>query len=377
MKTSPAISPPVESAPGPIARRGSAAGVPRSESPATAHELALADLHRLLHAWHRHEPGTRLGEDPEELHQLRVTVRRVDATLSLFKHNLPKALVQTRKTGKGLLRALGAARDLDVQLMKLAAFCATLPEGERAAAEPLRERLEAECARAHARLARVLDAATTQHWIESLTEAGNTRAAADADSALEVLPGRVRQRYRKLRKTVRRLPNHASMEQYHEVRRRAKQLRYAIESGLSLFGKPAEDMLKALRQLQDRLGAHQDAHIACERLAAIAADTERPLPPATLFLMGRLAERYADSTSRVDKALERSWRRVRGKRWKALRGRLVELMERARAARRLGILAAAEPEALHPLAATDDGVPTAAPAPLERAAEPAARLMKH
>jgi CHAD domain-containing protein len=354
-------------------------GVLRTDPP-TAYELALSELRRLLGAWHRHEPGTRRGEDPEELHQLRVTVRRIDATLALFKHHLPELLVRTRATAKSLLRALGAARDYDVQLMELAAYCAAAPEADRAASEPLRERLEAEGARAHARLLRLLDAAPTQRWIEALTEASKAEAPGGADSALTVMPERVRRRFRKLRKTVRRLPASASMDEYHEVRRRAKQLRYAIESGTAIFGKPADDLLKALRRLQDQLGAHQDAHMASSRLAALAADRDNPLPPATLFLMGRLAERHSDLTAGVDKALSRSWRRVRGKRWKALRGRLGELSDRARAARRAppAVARGEAPGAERVAAATaSDAEAATAGAPAELASEPQPRLMKH
>ena len=94
----------------------------------SARAVAIAELRRLLAAWRRHEPGARLGEDPEELHQLRVTARRIDATLALFKRQLPAALVRARKATKAILRSLGAARDLDVQLSELAHYCAHLPD---------------------------------------------------------------------------------------------------------------------------------------------------------------------------------------------------------------------------------------------------------
>ena len=107
-------------------------GVPESRlsTDATAHELALIELRRLLSAWRRHEPLARLAQEPEELHQLRVTVRRIDATLALFKHELPEPLVRARKTAKGILRALGAARDVDVQLAELSRYCAGLADEE-------------------------------------------------------------------------------------------------------------------------------------------------------------------------------------------------------------------------------------------------------
>jgi CHAD domain-containing protein len=299
----------------------------------TAYEVALAELHRLLAAWRMHEPGARLGHDPEELHQLRVTVRRIDAILGLFKRQLPPALVRARKTTKAVLRSLGAARDLDVQLGELAHYCAGLPQEQRAAAEPLRAHLESERARARTRMIRGLDSEPTRRWLETLTHASAAGGAMNgSDRAMTVMPQRVRRRFRKLRKSVGKLRPRSPMEDYHQVRRRAKQLRYATECGAAMFGKPAEDMLKALRRLQDKLGAHQDAYMAQKRLAALAADPASGLPPATLFLMGRLAEQHAHVTAQARSTLTRSWRKVRGKRWKALRARLAELSERAETA---------------------------------------------
>jgi CHAD domain-containing protein len=299
-----------------------------------ARVVAIAELRRLLAAWRRHEPGARLGEDPEELHQLRVTARRIDATLALFKRQLPAALVRARKATKAVLRSLGAARDLDVQLSELAHYCANLDAEERAAAEPLQALLEKERVRARARMIRALDAEPTRRWLETLSQATGAEppGANGADPAMVVMPERVQRRFRKLRKSVRKLRPKSSMEDYHLVRRRAKQLRYATECGAPMFGKPADEMLKVLRRLQDKLGAHQDACMAQRRLAAIAADPTSGLPPTTLFLMGRLAEHYAQVTGSTRRTLVRSWRKVRGKRWKSLRARLGELRESAEVA---------------------------------------------
>lgn len=379
----------------PVRAAGAAALVaePRIDTGTSAHDLALAELRRLLNAWRRHEPLARMGQDPEELHQLRVTVRRIDATLALFKHQLPASVVSARKNAKGVLRALGAARDLDVQLGELSRYCADLSEAECAAAEPLRQRLEAEAARAHLRVVRLLDAAPTRRWLEDLSHATDVAAGAAAPvthSAFAVMPQRVRQRFRKLRKTVRKLPANASMDEFHAVRRRAKQLRYAIETGGRMFGKPAEELLKALRRMQERLGAHQDAYMAKRRLAALAEDSANGLPAATLFLMGRLAERQSEVISQASRTLSRSWRRVRGKRWKAMRSRLGELTDRAPARRRVttpAARAAATAVARPSPAQAQAAVPTLAVAPPadvatpigapEHASEPERRALKH
>jgi CHAD domain-containing protein len=317
----------------------------RQDGSASAHEVAIAELRRLLALWLAHEPGARLGDDPEELHQLRVTARRIDATLGLFRRQLPAALVRARRATKVVLRTLGAVRDLDVQLSELARYCAQLADKERAAAEPLRAHLEATRTRARTRMLRGLDSEPTRRWLETLAAAGAEPAqSVAADSAALVLAERVRRRFRKLRKSVERLRPRSSMDDYHQVRRRAKQLRYAIECGSVMLGKPADDMLKALRRLQDKLGAHQDASTAQQRLAALAAEPAGALPPATLFFMGRLAGHHAAVTAQARGTLTRSWRKVRGKRWRALRARLGQL--RAGAAALSAALAEVPPAAV-------------------------------
>jgi len=305
----------------------------RADGTPSALEVAMAELRRLLATWRTHEPGARRGEDPEELHQLRVTTRRIDATLGLFKRHLPASLLRARRTTKAVLRGLGAARDLDVQLSELARYCTTLSAEERAAAEPLRARLESDRGRARARLVRALDSEPTRRWLDNLTLACAASNVSDGgEPATQVMPQRVRRRFRKLRKSVGKLRTKSPMEAYHRVRRRAKQLRYATECGAALFGKPAEELLKSLRRLQDRLGAKQDAYMAQHRLALLAADPGSGLPPETLFLMGRLAEHHACRTAEVHRTLTRSWRKVRGRRWRALRARLAELADGAASA---------------------------------------------
>ena len=308
---------------------GTRAPVQRSAAEAAGlSPTLLEDLRRLLAAWLAHEPGARSGADPEELHQLRVTARRLIASLGLFKQQLPPSLEQARRTAKSMLRALGTTRDLDVQIVGLAAWSAGLSEEERTALAPLAELLARERSRAHARMVRGLDSEATRRWIATLVDV-STRAlpggnGTDQESAA-LVGQRTRRRFRRLRKAVRRLGAGSSMDDYHRVRRRAKQLRYALESGAVMCGKPAQDMLRALRRMQDRLGAQHDAYVANKRLSALVTDAASSLPPATLFLMGRLAEHHCSITADARRTVAKSWRRVRGRRWRTLRHVLAEL----------------------------------------------------
>jgi CHAD domain-containing protein len=95
-------------------------------------------------------------------------------------------------------------------------------------------------------------------------------------------------------------------------------LRYALEAVADIYGKPADEMLRALRSWQERLGVQQDAAVASDRLRALASTPPKGIPPETFFLMGRFEEHYARAAVQARKRFAKSYRRVRG-RWKRLR----------------------------------------------------------
>lgn len=65
------------------------------------------------------------------------------------------------------------------------------------------------------------------------------------------------------------------------------------------------------------LGAVREWLAGSPRLEPTAV--EPALPPATLFLMGRCAEREAHTAVRIRRRFAKAWRRVRGGCWKRLR----------------------------------------------------------
>ena len=67
--------------------------------------FAAAALERLRQEWQVNEPAARLGEGPEPLHKLRVTARRMDTVLTLFRACLPASLRRSRPTLKQIGRA--------------------------------------------------------------------------------------------------------------------------------------------------------------------------------------------------------------------------------------------------------------------------------
>ncbi|HEY2402303.1 MAG TPA: CHAD domain-containing protein [Steroidobacteraceae bacterium] len=287
-------------------------------------EVALANLRRFLSAWHQHEPAARFGDDPEALHDLRVAGRRMDAILRQFEAFLPSALVRVRPTIKKVMRALGHARDLDVALLELQEFNDTLNEDDRAKLLPLQEHLNADRVVARQKMLATLDSSGVQKDFDKLRATLAHPASlleAQPVSPLVTLSELIRSRYKKVRKAADRLTAESSMDEYHAVRGRVKKLRYALETAAVLFGKPADEMVKALRRWQEKLGAQQDADVAGRRLRALAMQPPTGLPSETLFLMGQLAAHYHDRAWKARKRHPRAYRKVQ-ERWKALKSKL-------------------------------------------------------
>jgi triphosphatase len=296
----------------------------------TMAEVAMVNLRRYMAAWLQHEPGARLGDDPEELHDFRVAGRRLDATLRQFEAFLPQELLKIRATLKTVLGALGHARDLDVALSELQQFSRKLPKPDRVGVDPLKEHLMSERGRARAQMLSVLDSIWVQKNLRELrTLLGTPAAAPDASAAglaVHASPGLMRRRFRKLRKRADLLGADSSTEEYHEVRGQVKKLRYALEAVEGLYGKPANDMIRALRRWQENLGVQQDAAVATRRLNTLAGAKPGNFPVETLFLMGRLAERHLGAARQARKRHANGYQKVRQK-WKKLRTKFEKAAE--------------------------------------------------
>ncbi len=94
-------------------------------------EMAESVLPARLETLFKHEMGTRAGEDPEELHDMRVASRRLRAALEAFAvcyHG--KEFKRVARQTKALTDALGGVRDSDVLLERMEAYAATVPPDE-------------------------------------------------------------------------------------------------------------------------------------------------------------------------------------------------------------------------------------------------------
>ena len=201
------------------------------------------------------EPLVRAGS-ATAVHEMRVAARHLDVLLRLFAGYGPRWATASRGSLRALIKSLGAVRDGDVQLAYLHVSLATLGDADRAAIEPLRQRLAHQRARARARLLRWLDSnrmrTWVEHWLAQLRLGTASGARARQTITAKVARDLIRETARKLRKRADALDETSSAEAFHEVRIRAKRLRYALDAFGSLYGDAARELPGRARQIAAR-----------------------------------------------------------------------------------------------------------------------------
>jgi CHAD domain-containing protein len=283
-------------------------------------DTQLALLRRFFVAVLSREAEVRAGSD-SALHEMRVAARHLDVLLRIFRGYGPSWAVASRGRVRGLIKALGAVRDCDVQIAYLDATLTSASADEGSAFAPLRERLAAQQAKARIRLMRTLDSPGIQTWIREWQEhlRSATPGTHRAQQALTAVVARqlIREQARKFRKRGDRIGAASTPEDYHQVRISAKRLRYSIDAFGSLYGDTAEDFLKALAKLQNVLGEYHDSTVREQRFTELVADGPR-LPGSTSFMVGRLVERDVRAFERCRKQFAQAYRRTRRRRWREL-----------------------------------------------------------
>jgi CHAD domain-containing protein len=263
-------------------------------------------LLRLLDTLELNLDGVLRDIDTEFLHDLRVSVRRTRSAIKLLGGVLPDGLAGPYAAEfKWLGELTTPTRDLDVHLLGFGAVAGHLVAASAADLEPFRAYLVRRRAREVRRLAAGLRSARfkaiTDHWRKALVEvrdAGGPRKRRREPTAAELAISTTGRAFRKIVAKGSAITPDSPPESLHDLRKRAKELRYLLEFFAPLHDPAAyKKVVGDLKQLQDCLGEFQDNQVQRGEIHAMADAmlAERAAPAATLLAMGEIAANLAIS----------------------------------------------------------------------------------
>ena len=253
-----------------------------------------AKIDEQVRALLEHESIARAGVDPEGVHQMRVSVRRLRAALKAESRIEDADRLQEELRWLGT--SLGAVRDLDVQLEHLRGQAADFADDERAAVERLLKGLLLDRRRARQRMLGVLRSRRYAALLESLNALTANGLPVDGEPVGKKqwaanVTELIRRPYRKLIKDADALGSDPPDDDLHALRIRGKRLRYAAELAAPVGGKPVQKLIKATKGLQEVLGDHQDAVIAEQKVRRLVIELGDGIETDVVFVAGRLVER--------------------------------------------------------------------------------------
>jgi Uncharacterized conserved protein len=281
---------------------------PSTESPVIEHvTFALTKYLRVLQA---HDPGVRLGGVIEDLHEMRVSARRLRAILRaarpLLAPGWPEAL---RSELDWLGEALGSARDLDVQAEYFQKEAGALESRDRKPLERFVAHLRSEREHGQQVLLNSLKSKRYFELIGNLTRAAHEPPVVVSTVSLSDIAAGA---FTKLRKAMRKLGRTPTDSDLHRVRIKTKRARYAAELAETCVGNPAKRFIAQAKSFQDLLGIHQDAVLAEQHIREFL---EQSTSVRAAFVAGRMVERQRHRRESARIQFRAQWKKLdkRGK----------------------------------------------------------------
>jgi CHAD domain-containing protein len=221
-----------------------------------------------------HEVGSKLGNDIEDIHQMRVATRRIRTLFSLLApYYKRRAVSEYRRDLKKLARRLGKVRDLDVQIADLQKYIREQDSNSERYNEILHFLLERRT-KAHQQLVAFLEdkqyRQLRRKFARFLQDTGKGASKFDQTTPSQirhVLPVLIHQHLAAVRAFDAVIDSEDPP--FHELRIECKRLRYILEAFAEMLGASANPFLAELKRLQDELGAMQDIDVTVAFLADI------------------------------------------------------------------------------------------------------------
>jgi CHAD domain-containing protein len=293
-------------------RRGDGAGdEPPLSVKTPAGDALLAHLREQVKQIRRQDLPVRL-DAPDAVHKMRVATRRLRSALTTFKRLFdPDVARPLRGELKWLAGELGAARDAEVMRDRVRAAVARDGVDRRTASGAADAELGQAYRTAHDRVLADLDGDRYHGLLVALDELVSSPPMTEraAGKAGKVLPRLVARSFADVRTVVAQAEatpaGHEREELLHDARKDAKRARYAGESVSQIFGKEAVAFAKAMEDVQEALGEHQDSVLTRERLRDLARTTSST---EAAFLYGRLHALEEAGAGETQRHFDAAWK---------------------------------------------------------------------
>lgn len=242
------------------------------------------------------EEGSRLGEDPEAVHDMRVATRRMRAAMRVFAESLESKRAKDVRDGlRDTARALGAVRDLDVLIGNVDDFRESLPADRQQGLPGMIEEWRVKRWKARKALIRHLDSKEFSSFKREMDKFLDEEIS-PPDQTEGAQPYQVRHRignsiiehYEAVR-AFEALPDEPTITQIHALRIAGKYFRYTLEFFRDALPKDASAMIRDITRLQDNLGELHDADVASTLVRDyLGARNQDDMPPGIAAYLAHL-----------------------------------------------------------------------------------------
>ena len=234
-------------------------------------DVAVSQLKAQLYDIKLYEPYAWEGVHVEGVHQMRVATRRARAALRAFSAVLPpKEANRLAPRVRWLTSVLGKVRDLDVQQAHLASYRRRLEPYEQATLSHYEQHLAQLHEAAHRQLIAALSSDEYSALIadfRALLEASLKPENASSLRVRDIAERSVTPLLERVYHRGRSIAERSTDKHLHRLRIDVKRLRYQLEFLGGACGGELDGAVTALKNLQERLGKHQDACVARAHLA--------------------------------------------------------------------------------------------------------------
>lgn len=240
----------------------------------TLGDYACAVIERHYHSMVKREKKVLADEEPEHLHQMRVSTRRLRTALQVFQAAIAIPTAASAQRIGSLARTLGGLRDLDVQIADLQeTYRPHLEKKEQKLLDEVIQSLQKQRQQAYAQVETTLGRSRYQ----DLKTAYNTWLAQPQLTAIATLPIRV-VLPDLLSPLLSELLLHpawlvsaadtspAANHTLHDLRKAFKHVRYQAEFFLPFYGAAFQTWVDEIKDLQEKLGQLQDNSVLQELL---------------------------------------------------------------------------------------------------------------